>query len=242
MVQGERGFMDTQYLRVLIPARDEQDLLPAALQAVRISAQHAAEYLASLPTGPSALDARITVVADLCADDTAAVAADIADEVLISHAGSAGGARREGMRHIARTAPPATWLMCTDADSLVPPAWISAHLRLHHAGADAVSGAVTVIDWSTRPEALQRKYEQIYEAEPVHVHGANLGVSLPAYRAVGGFAAVSSGEDQDLVDRLLAEGFDVQSCRCTPVATSSRRLSRAPRGFAEHLNMLEATL
>src|SRR5690606_39684918 len=46
-----------------------------------------------------------------------------------------------------------------------------------------------------------------YEDGHPHVHGANLGVSAAAYRAVGGFPPLAAHEDQALVAALARDGF-----------------------------------
>lgn len=245
--------MHTQHVQVVIPARDEEELLPAALRAVRASLRHAESALAgngfphSLGCGcrppvsggwsPRRLEARLTVVADLCTDRTVEVAVKLADHVIESSSGSAGAARSEGY-----PLPGEGLLLCTDADSVVPRGWVLEHLRHYWAGADAVAGAVKVRDWSPHTDALRRAYEQKYADERDHVHGANLSVTPAAYEAVGGFAALDVGEDRDLVQRLRNAGFCVHECTDMPVTTSARRKSRVTGGFADHLNALQETL
>ncbi|RII96479.1 glycosyltransferase, partial [Clavibacter michiganensis subsp. insidiosus] len=79
------------------------------------------------------------------------------------------------------------WIACTDADSAVPPAWITSQLELADAGSDVVVGTV-------RPELEDLSPDQVaaWRATRVpghangHVHGANLGVRADAYVAAGG--------------------------------------------------------
>jgi hypothetical protein len=71
-----------------------------------------------------------------------------------------------------------------------------------------------------------------------HVHGASLGISTTAYRAVGGFAPRPTGEDVTLVAALDRAGHRVVRDRAQPVVTSARSDGRAPDGFAEHLRTL----
>jgi hypothetical protein len=70
------------------------------------------------------------------------------------------------------------------------------------------------------------------------VHGASLGVAARAYRGVGGFPALASGEDVALVRRLDEAGLRVDRDPAHPVATSARTVARAPDGFASHLRGL----
>ena len=225
-------------VRIEIPARTEERLLPSALRAVRQAAAHAQLH------ARDSLNVHLTVVADRCADRTAVVAAEYADEVITVDAGSVGAARAAGfadiLKPLAATASADAVLLSTDADSQVPRTWLSEHLRHIHAGADAVAGTVSVRDWVGRSAALQQRYERTYAAAATHVHGANLSVKAAAYRAVGGFAALAVGEDQDLVDRILAAGMAVKFRDLPTVVTSSRVESRVAQGFGDYLNTLEA--
>jgi hypothetical protein len=62
-----------------------------------------------------------------------------------------------------------------------------------------------------------------------------MGFSADAYWRIGGFAALASGEDVDLVERFRAAGRRVLWDGELSVATSDRRNGRAPGGFADHL-------
>lgn len=230
--------MQTRQVRVVIPARNEEHLLPHALRAVR----RAFEY--SDQIGATAPDVRITVVADKCSDRTAVVAQYLADEVITLEAGSVGAARSAGCDSLMSPAASAVeddaLVLCTDADSLVPPTWIVEHLRHLETGADAVAGTVRVRDWRGRRASLQLQYERTYAASATHVHGTNLGFTAAAYRAVGGFRALTTGEDQDLVDRMVAAGLSVEFCTRAAVVTSGRSETRAQQGFGDYLTTLEA--
>lgn len=255
----EENLMRTENVHVLIPARNEEQLLPDALHAVRSALDWAEKVLAGPitpdsrgcaldigPWQPRRLSTRLTVIADLCTDRTAAVAAELADDVIVISSGSPGVARAAGLP---LDRPEGLWaetadalLMCTDADSVVPVEWVFEHLRHRWAGADAIAGIVSVQDWSSRPQALRHRFEQGYAERAGHVHGANLGISSAAYREVGGFAALEVGEDQNLVDRLHCAGFQVHECLSLPVATSGRAQSRVAAGFAHYLNTAQAAL
>ncbi|PRC55729.1 glycosyl transferase, partial [Mycobacterium sp. ITM-2017-0098] len=71
-----------------------------------------------------------------------------------------------------------------------------------------------------------------------HVHGANMGFRAEAYWQVGGFRALRTGEDVELVERFEAAGLSICRDRNLCVATSDRREGRAPGGFAQHLRNL----
>jgi cellulose synthase/poly-beta-1,6-N-acetylglucosamine synthase-like glycosyltransferase len=225
-------------VRIVIPARNEEDLLPLSLRAVRQAIDFAAHH------EHRPVSARITVVADRSRDNTAAAAAQWADEVITIDVGSVGVARAAGFADVLSPekirVPDETLLLCTDADSLVPPTWLTEHLRHIESGAGVVAGMVSVRDWAGRRPSLQAQYERAYAASARHVHGANLSFTAAAYRAVGGFTERATGEDQGLVDRMAAAGLRVDFCSRAAVVTSARSETRAEHGFGHYLNALEA--
>lgn len=220
---------------VVIPAHNEQDLLPSCLTAAR---QAAAEV---------ALPVHLVVVADACTDRTAAVARAHGAAVLETRARCVGAARRAGVRQVLhatrRIDPAAVWIATTDADTRVPRSWLHRQLRFAGLGWKAVVGTVTVDDWADQPPRVQRLFARQYQAgqeHHPHVHGANLGFAADAYLAVGGFRPLPTAEDHALVDDLLAARVPLMRTAQIPVVTSARSSARAPRGFAWLLNTLAA--
>ncbi|OLR92969.1 glycosyltransferase [Actinokineospora bangkokensis] len=209
-------------IEVVVPAHDEAAELPTCLAALAVAA------------GRSPLPVRVTVVADACTDATARIARSAGARVLEVDVRNVGAARAVGFAGVDRAD---LWFATTDADSRVPASWFADQLA---ADADAVAGAVDVLDWSEWPPHLPHHYRALYSREEGHVHGANLGVSSWAYRTVGGFTALTDGEDVDLVDRLRARGFTVTHPATAPVVTSARRTGRCHAGFSDHLRGLEA--
>lgn len=213
-------------LGVVVPAHDEEELLPACLAGLRAA------------VGAVAARARVevVVVADACSDRTEAVAHRCGVEVLRLDARTVGRARAAGASFL--LARGASWLSTTDADSVVPPDWLAAQLD---ARADAWVGTVEVADWRGLPAPVRTRYRDAYEDGDGdgdahrHVHGASLGIAASAYVAVGGFPPRATGEDVALVDRLDRAGFRVVRDGAHPVATSARTVGRAPDGFAGHL-------
>jgi hypothetical protein len=65
-----------------------------------------------------------------------------------------------------------------------------------------------------------------------------MGFRADAYWTVGGFRALKTGEDAELVDRFEAAGMRIHRDADLAVATSDRRDGRAPGGFAHHLREL----
>ncbi|MFI7542559.1 glycosyltransferase [Actinoplanes sp. NPDC049599] len=208
---------------VVVPAHDEQELLPGCLAALRIAA------------GAVAVPTEVVVVADACTDTTTQLAAVAGAQVVTVAAGKVGAARAAGMAYALRHGTAGLWLATTDADSRVGPGWLGWHARHAARGTELLVGTVEVGDWTPWPEAVRHAYERGYRASRRHVHGANLGCAGQAYAGLGGFAAVTHDEDRDLVTRATRAGLRVVFDRRCPVRTSARGVARAPAGFAAHL-------
>jgi glycosyltransferase involved in cell wall biosynthesis len=223
---------------VVVPAHDEEDLLPSCLASLR----HAERGLRNMPV-------HLVVVADACRDGTIQAARSAGAAVVTIAARSAGAARAAGMQEVLRRTPdldPATvWLATTDADTLVPPCWLRQQAHYADMGWDAVVGVVRVADWSGHRPAASSLFGDYYAggAGPhPHVHGANLGFRADAYLAAGGFPEVPTAEDHALVASLATHGSRVLRTRAVTVVTSARRQARAPHGFSGFLAQLDPAL
>jgi hypothetical protein len=69
-----------------------------------------------------------------------------------------------------------------------------------------------------------------------------MGFKAEAYWAVGGFRALPTGEDVELVARFEAAGLRIHRDAKLSVATSDRHDGRAPGGFAHHLRQLSGSV
>jgi glycosyltransferase involved in cell wall biosynthesis len=229
------GAVAVDAVGVVIPARNEQELLPDCLRSVTEAA------------GRIEIPTRIVVALDRCTDRSAAIVAEFraagfpVRPVVVPRPG-VGAARATGVRALlAELGTEGVWLASTDADSVVPTDWLArqlAHVRL---GADVVVGTVRVADWSAQPSVVRDRYLAAYRAGPGHRHrhGANLGCAARHYLAVGGFAeSLSCDEDVDLICRLEAAGSAMVWAADLPVITSARRTGRASGGFADYLTEL----
>ncbi|XVV16954.1 glycosyltransferase [Actinoplanes sp. CA-131856] len=216
-------------IAVVVPAHDEEALLPGCLHALRAC--------------PSPVPVEVVVVADSCTDGTVARAGAAGAHVVSTDARNVGRARAAGAAYAMRAGTEGLWLATTDADSRVPPGWLEWQLAHARAGADLVMGTVRVDDWLRWPVALRAVYEAGYRraAQP-HVHGANLGFSATAYVSAGGFPPLPFDEDRELISRFLAAGARVVTDDGCPVSTSARPAARAPHGFSAHLAGLAAGL
>ena len=226
-----------RFVGVVVPAHNEQDLLPACLASLRRAAR-------ALPGTP----VRVVVVADDCQDQTVRAARRGGAAVVTIAARSVGAARAAGAAAVlgraAQLDPAEVWLATTDADTLVPARWLRAQVRFAARGWDAVAGTVRVADWSGYRPAVQAAFRERYDAPAPgaghpHVHGANLGIRASAYLAAGGFPSVATAEDHALMRALTATGGRVLRTRALPVVTSARRDARAPRGFGHYLAELD---
>ena len=228
-------------LLVVVPAHDEERLLPGCMASLQRAARHPA--LARICV-------RIAVVLDRCADRSGELVSPLlrtSDLLLEQRDGNVGVARRLGVGSLLASEagrPGATvWIATTDADSRVPQDWLARQLALAEAGADAVAGTIAVADWreqprSTRDRFLARYADDVRPGAHGHVHGANLGVRGSAYEAVGGLSGLPLAEDHALVEALETRGARVVRPPSLRVVTSGRRESRAPGGFSDHLRAL----
>jgi glycosyltransferase involved in cell wall biosynthesis len=239
---------------VVVPAHNEEDLIGACLDGIGRAAEH--PDLAGVAV-------HLVVVLDDCRDATAARAAEAAarpaegaprpgalraTSLVAVSVRNVGRARALGATHaflaLGLVDPEEVWLASTDADSVVPPDWLAHHLALRRGGADACAGTVVVESWRDHPATAQPAFDAHYQPDGLlafghpHVHGTNLGVSMAAYLAAGGFSPLVSGEDHALWLALAGTGRRLVATPLAPVTTSGRRHGRSPAGFAATLRRL----
>jgi hypothetical protein len=222
-----------EQVHVVVPARDEAGLLGRQLAALRTTLAHARQ------TRP-ALSCSVTVVLDSCTDRSVEVVRLFPEvHAVETGSGCVGTARRLGVEEARWTHPsdPArTWVACTDADSEVPSRWLHTQLELAANGSQLVLGTVWPDPRDLEPALLARWWARhhLRDGHPF-VHGANLGFSLAAYDAAGGFRDLAGGEDVDLADRIKELGVRWAATSRIPVLTSGRLGGRAPAGFSAYL-------
>ncbi|OZI52056.1 glycosyltransferase [Bordetella genomosp. 5] len=211
---------------ICIPAHNEEADIDACLAAVQRASQHPDLHGEHV---------EVVVVLDACTDGTAACVARWPALALSTQHRNVGLARADGAARL--LADGARWLAFTDADTVVSERWLVEQLALN---AEVVCGTVAVADWSshgTLAERARAAFDASYLDQDGHrhVHGANLGISAGAYRAIGGFEALACSEDQALVDRLEAAGVPIAWSARPRVTTSARPYSRVSGGFATAL-------
>ena len=222
---------------VVIPARNEEQLLPAALSSVAAAARVLA--------GQCGIRARITVVLDSCTDGSAGVVArvqaDLAPQLdlqlVAGTFGTVGAARAAGIA--AQPPAPGLWIASTDADTVVPVDWLVQQHHLAAAGYGLLLGTVVPDpdDLTSAELSAWQRLHVLDEGHP-HIHGANLGFCAAAYQRAGGFASLAVHEDTDLVARIKATGTAWIATDRIRVTTSGRRDGRAPEGFSRFLDQL----
>ena len=228
------------HVSVLIPARNEEELLPRCLRSVK----------SSISLLPGAVTCDLVVVVDSSTDRTR----ELAEQMLRNHenrwqgvvvsteAGLVGRARALAADvALARLRGPQNrcWLANTDADCVVPAGWLREQLALAANHIEAVAGTVDVDTFAEHDTVVEERFRSTYlirsDGSHPHVHGANLGVRADAYVRAGGWSSLATAEDHDLWNRLAGLGANCSSTSLIPVFTSGRRVGRAPHGFAQAL-------
>lgn len=225
--------MTPAHIGVVIPARDEEELLPRCLASVAGAVQGLA-----VPARVS-----VVVVLDSCTDGSAAAAAGAGLQLglelhlLETQAGNVGAVRAEGAAAALETG--ARWIANTDADTVVPANWLQTQGELSAGGYGLVLGTVVpdARDLEASHLALWQSRHTLAEGHP-YVHGANLGFSAEAYTAAGGFRPATTGEDVDLADRIKAAQVPWIATDWIRAVTSGRTTGRAPAGFSGYLRGL----
>jgi hypothetical protein len=224
-----------EHIAVLIPARNEEALLPRCIDSV-LRASH------RLPVDVSF---NIVVVVDSSTDATFTIAKSMLQglgHVLTTNDGCVGLVRSLAAATALRAYvgdPRLCWLANTDADCIVPGTWLVDQLWLARLGAQAIAGTVDVDDFSEHLPEVKRRFRESYllhaDGTHPHVHGANIGMRADVYLQAGGWSSRPTAEDHDLWNRLTLFGCYKQSVARLRVITSGRRIGRAPNGFAKAL-------
>ena len=252
--------------RVAHHRRPEGPILPPI--AICIPACNEAAELPALFAAFDCLDTpreglvHVCLLLDGCTDASASLAAGYRarsrhrvwlDQAAQSSA-NAGRARHRAMSiGLGTPAADGGLLLTTDADSVPARDWLLASAAALEQ-AEVVAGRI--VRRGDRPCHLQDRVEAYYDAlfalrrrlDPVtweaaathhHGGGANIGCRADAYRALGGFAPLASGEDARLLDDAARAGLRVRRDAASVVHTSDRRQGRAAAGLATALRHLD---
>lgn len=167
---------------------------------------------------------------------------------------NAGAARRAALAMgLERLAGGEGLLFTTDADSQPRRDWLMAGSKALRE-AEVVAGRITRAHASDAPQQcrIEHYYDRLHryrrvldpvpwEARETHHFGggANMAVWASAYRAVGGFMPLPSGEDARLLDDAGRGGLRVRRDAAMVVETSSRREGRVAGGLAGLLRAMD---
>ncbi len=237
---------------VVVPARDEAELIGACLDALA----------GQIGVAPAAYE--VVLVLDGCADDTEQRAAEAGARhpqlrlgTITTRGAGAGAARKAGMdvaaARLMAVGRPDGLVCSTDADSRVAPDWLAAQLRAAAAGARAIGGRVELDDGGRRalpPGVVELRERQAGArhaavlAGPDGAHsehwqfsGGSLALTAATYERVGGLEPRAALEDEALERALLRHGVPIARPRAVRVTTSARLDGRAPRGLARDLSL-----
>lgn len=220
----------------MVPAHNELAWLPRCLRALATAS-------VCLP-----VPVLTVVVLDACDDSSDRLAGQFGPDVhfVSVDAGNVGAARAAGFTYAASVCGDVEaariWYATTDADSLVRADWL---LRMTAADVDMVLGVVRVPSWRHHPAEVARRYLRNYHSKGPghnHIHGANMGFRADVYWRVGGFRALPTNEDVELVERFEAAGLLIHRDAQLAVETSDRHNGRVPGGFASHLRELSRSV
>jgi glucosyl-3-phosphoglycerate synthase len=235
---------------VVVPARDEEDLVGACLRALAGQA------------GVDPEEYEVLLVLDRCTDGTEARAKEVAAahpwlrlHTLEGPGGGSGLARRVGMeaacRRLLEVRGPDGLICSTDADTVVAPDWLAAQMRAVDGGARAVGGRIDLAGADTLPPGVLRwhsensrlRYHRLLSdahragrAEHWQFSGASLALTAETYRDVGGLRPLESLEDEQLEEALRENGVPIERLLSVHVTTSPRLKGRASRGLSHDLS------
>ncbi len=237
---------------VVVPARNEEELVEACLTALAAQA------------GVDQAGFEVILVLDACSDRTEdralAVGARLPGlrlHLLDGPGRGSGPARRVGMdvacERLLALGRGEGLIACTDADSLVAPSWLRTQLVAVATGARAIGGRVEIRrDDAQRlgRRVLRRRAEQSAvrhravlaaedgrsgSAEHWQFSGASMSLTAAVYAQIGGIEPCAALEDEALERSLVRHGIPIERLSAVRVATSGRTEGRASRGLAHDL-------
>jgi hypothetical protein len=255
---------------VVVPARNEQDNLEATLDALRVQVDRSG---AALPANSY----EVFLLLNNCTDASGRVAEHFAAEhpafrlrvascTLPPEQAHVGTARRWLMdaacallEQAETRQDGARVLLSTDADTLVAADWIAENLAAVDLGADAVGGAIELLEddrdaldagtrlayeRDRRLQVLVARLESLLDPDPAdpwprHLEhfGASLACTCAMYRRAGGLPAVKPLEDVAFVNALRRVGARLRHSTAVRIRTSARLEGRAEVGLSGQLRL-----
>ncbi|HKH38506.1 MAG TPA: glycosyltransferase [Rubrobacter sp.] len=239
---------------VVVPARDEEDLIESCLEALATQervAHHEYEVL---------------LILDRCTDETEERAREIGGvhpslklHFLDGPGEGSGPARRVGMdavcARLLQVGRPEAIIACTDADTVVAPDWLAAQLRAVSEGARAIGGRIELADDGSLPEHVRRRhaeegrlrhehllYDPAGKAQHWQFSGASMTLTATVYTQVGGLEPLTALEDENLEKVLRHHDVPIHRLLSVRVTTSPRLVGRATRGLSNDLAKIARSL
>ena len=242
---------------VVVPARDESARILPCLEALRcqwsLDGRPLTGHFPVVVVVNGTRDATGGAVARWASDhpEVPLVAVEVDFPADLAHVGSA---RRLGLDLAAGLLEDNGWgkrlLFSTDADSRLAPNAVAEAYSYLQRGADAVGAHIVAGEADTSKIGLKvnayralhsslrhRYFPGEFDVQPSHgdFGGAGFGVSLGAYREVGGLPRLRYHEDHEMRRRLLEAGHKIVYPRTVTVYTSTRTDGRAEWGMARQL-------
>jgi glucosyl-3-phosphoglycerate synthase len=240
---------------VVVPARDEEELIAACLRAL------------ATQTRVEPHEYEVLLVLDRCTDASGERAKEVADahprlrlHSLEGPGLGSGHARRAGMEAacgrlmgLGRTEG---LIASTDADTVVARDWLSAQLDAAERGARAIGGRIelgegslsqSVVRWHaergrTRHQEILADPGRVGAAEHWQFSGASLALTAETYAQVGGLEPRATLEDERLEQVLREQNVPIERLLSVRATTSSRLMGRASQGLAHDLAAAAARL
>ena len=233
-----------------VPARNEADRLPRALEALAASLDRLGEPAGILVLVNNTRDGSADAAWDWARRGGHAVA--VVEARLAAGIANAGHARRLALDLGHLVARPDAVLLTTDADTRVARDWASRLVGHVRAGAGAAAGMIDVEprEFAALPRSVHeveraeralfrehaRTWRLIVPDDPpalaLRVGGASLAVSAAAYGRVGGMPALATCEDRAMVARMIEHDEGVAFDDRALIHTSCRLDGRADGGMA----------
>lgn len=241
---------------VVVPARDEEDLIGKCLKALATQESVAHD------------EYEVLLVLDRCTDETEARAREIgaAHPALTLHmldgpGEGSGPARRVGMdaacARLLQVGRPGGLIACTDADTVVALDWLAAQLRAASQGARAIGGRIELADDGSLPESAWRRHveqgrlrhERLLsepglagQTQHWQFSGASLALKAEVYREIGGLEPLTALEDENLESVLRHHDISIDRLLSVRVTTSPRLVGRAKQGLSYDLARIALSL
>ncbi|MBA4788403.1 MAG: glycosyltransferase family 2 protein [Rhizobiales bacterium] len=249
---------------VAIPARNEATRLSQCLSALLHQRSEQGQYLYRSDVGfvivcNNCTDRSATLAIEMLQGSGSPFI--VLDTQLPPAHANAGNARRMAMNVAAgwmeRYSLRDGALLTTDADSRVPPDWVARNLAALRtcpavAGRFVLDGGEDALSAQMRARIeLEQRYEdqllrlaarldpRAHDPWPNHrvASGTSYGVTLGAYRTIGGLPVTSCGEDRALERALEERDIPIRHDPAIVVATSARLEGRAHGGCADALRL-----